>query len=141
MKESRKMAIQLGGLESVDVFGTSRGGMGSRRSTLGGRSVRNWGLGPDNVFGKASGSRRETEIDDEEALKWAALEKLPTYDRMRTTILTEMKGSKVFRQQVDLRADDLEHRRQQLIARLFNESSPDDENAKFLIKLRERIDK
>jgi hypothetical protein len=38
-------------------------------------------------------SSTEAEEDDQEALKWAALEKLPTYNRLHTAIL-ESKGSK-----------------------------------------------
>ncbi|KAI4989248.1 hypothetical protein ZWY2020_036565 [Hordeum vulgare] len=30
--------------------------------------------------------------DDEEALRWAALEKLPTYDRARTAVLSMPEG-------------------------------------------------
>ncbi|CAM6099489.1 unnamed protein product [Calypogeia fissa] len=136
------MAISSGAAVSgLDAMRDS-GRMGSRRSGLSGRSSRNWGIGPDNVFGRASGSRmEENEIDDEEALKWAALEKLPTYDRMRTTILESMKGSKVHREHVDLRTVSQEKLRRELIAKLFNDSNPDDDNYKFLVKLRERIDR
>ena len=37
-------------------------------------------------------TRSSREEDDEEALKWAALEKLPTFDRLRKGILTTSKG-------------------------------------------------
>ncbi|KAL3679939.1 hypothetical protein R1sor_022895 [Riccia sorocarpa] len=83
-----------GAFQSIDVWaeGLPRSLTGSRRST----SSRHWGLGPDNVFARRSESRGENEVDDEEALRSAALEKLPTYDRMRTTILEQLKGSQRF---------------------------------------------
>ncbi|KAJ7542553.1 hypothetical protein O6H91_09G000200 [Diphasiastrum complanatum] len=91
----------------------------------------------DNVFQRASGSR--TEIDDEEALTWAALEKLPTYERLRTAILKQYTPEeKLVLQQLDLRklgtAD-----RHNLIEALLKVA--DEDNEKFLRKLRQRIDR
>lgn len=37
-------------------------------------------------------SRSSRDEDDEEALRWAALEKLPTYDRARTAVLAMPEG-------------------------------------------------
>ncbi|KAM7254437.1 hypothetical protein ACFE04_003817 [Oxalis oulophora] len=52
-----------------------------------GMSRANWGM--EEVF--ASGrenSRRNSQLDeDEEALKWAAIERLPTYNRLRTSVI------------------------------------------------------
>jgi hypothetical protein len=42
-----------------------------------------------NVF---SASMSRDDGDDEEALRWAALEKLPTYDRARTAVLAMPEG-------------------------------------------------
>lgn len=49
----------------------------------------------DTGEGRAAFRRSSTEAeeDDQEALKWAALEKLPTYNRLHTAIL-ESTGSK-----------------------------------------------
>ncbi|KAL2654248.1 hypothetical protein R1flu_022376 [Riccia fluitans] len=99
----------------------------------------NLNLGPDVEFRESS--RRDNEMDDEEALKWAALEKLPTHDRLRTTILEKIAGSKRFREEVDLRilsAGDPTAR--DFIQKLFAVSSPDEDNEKFLRKLRGRLD-
>jgi hypothetical protein len=41
--------------------------------------------------------------DDEDVFKWAALEKFPTYDRLRTTILHKHLGSRVVHEEVDVR--------------------------------------
>ncbi|KAG6547995.1 hypothetical protein Mapa_010429 [Marchantia paleacea] len=134
-------ASNAGAFQAIEVWGEgrlSRSLTGSRRST----SSRHWGVGPDNVFARGSESRRggEDEPDDEEALRWAALEKLPTYDRMRTTILEQMKGSQRFPEQLDLR-DIAPAHRHDLLNRVFNISSTEEDNEKFLKKFRERIDR
>ncbi|KAK4482015.1 hypothetical protein RD792_012931 [Penstemon davidsonii] len=113
----------------------------SRRSI--GRSLSRTIL--EEVF---SGSipRRSTvrAAEDEEALRWAALEKLPTYDRLRKTILksfmeTPNHGSiKVVHKEVDVRNLDMNDR-QDFIDRFFRVAEED--NEKFLIKLRDRIHK
>ncbi|XP_058112277.1 pleiotropic drug resistance protein 1-like isoform X2 [Magnolia sinica] len=88
-----------------------------------------WRNATTNVF-----SRSHHEEDDEEALKWAALEKLPTYDRLRKGILTVAPG--------DLREVDIQslgtQERKILMDRLIKVAEED--NEKFLLKLRNRID-
>ncbi|CAA0810655.1 ABC transporter G family member 40 [Striga hermonthica] len=80
-----------------------------------------------------SRSARE-EDDDEEALKWAALEKLPTFDRLRKGLLFGSKGA----DEVDVRSLGFEDKRT-LIQRLVN--TVEEDNEKFLLKLRDRIDR
>jgi hypothetical protein len=46
------------------------------------RRVVNWSV----LTGVDNASRRNMANDDEEALKWAALERLPTYERVRNTL-------------------------------------------------------
>ncbi len=101
---------------------------------------RNWGGPADmNVFTRNSTqSTRDDAMDDEEALRWAALEKLPTYDRLRTTIMQKAMGSKIVHEEVDVRSFGL-HERQQIIDRLLQVTEED--NARFLMKLRNRIDR
>ncbi|GLT97658.1 hypothetical protein SLE2022_152130 [Rubroshorea leprosula] len=70
------------------------------------------------------------EEDDEEALKWAAIEKLPTYLRVRRGILT---GA-----EVDIKDLGFVERRN-LLERLVKIA--DEDNEKFLLKLRERIER
>ncbi|XP_010267164.1 PREDICTED: ABC transporter G family member 36-like [Nelumbo nucifera] len=102
----------------------------------------NWGM--EDVFTRSMGSRRSRHADeDEEALKWAALEKLPTYDRLRTTILksfvdNENQGNKFVHKEVDVRKLDMNDR-QEFIERIFKVAEED--NEKFQRKLRNRIDK
>ncbi|GER48394.1 pleiotropic drug resistance protein 1 [Striga asiatica] len=80
-------------------------------------------------------SRAHEDEDDEEALKWAALEKLPTFDRLRKGLLV---GSKGVVDEVDV--EDLGARdRKELLERLVKVVEED--NEKFLLKLKNRIDR
>ncbi|KAG8375439.1 hypothetical protein BUALT_Bualt10G0100100 [Buddleja alternifolia] len=79
-------------------------------------------------------SRSSREEDDEEALKWAALEKLPTFDRLRKGLLFGSKGAN----EIDVNNLGLQDKRN-LVDRLVN--TVDDDNEKFLLKLRNRIDR
>ncbi len=84
------------------------------------------------------GDAEEKEMDDEEALKWAALEKLPTYYRLRTSILQKFLGSKIVHQEVDVRHIGFAER-QKIIDNLLKVA--DEDNERFLLKLRRRIDR
>ncbi|XP_058112242.1 pleiotropic drug resistance protein 1-like isoform X3 [Magnolia sinica] len=79
-------------------------------------------------------SRSHHEEDDEEALKWAALEKLPTYNRLRRGILAVAPG--------DLREVDIQslgyQEKKILLDRLIKVAEED--NEKFLLKLKNRIE-
>ncbi|KAI3468322.1 hypothetical protein Pfo_024985 [Paulownia fortunei] len=79
-------------------------------------------------------SRSSREEDDEEALKWAALEKLPTFDRLRKGLLLGSKGAN----EVDVQNLEFQDKRN-LVERLVN--TVEDDNEKFLLKLRNRIDR
>lgn len=129
-------------LENIDIWGTQLRNTLSRsmsRTIRQNPSIRSWSSrGPDNVFTRSLRSRRDTEDDDEEALKWAALEKLPTYDRLRTSILKSFEGGKVITQEIDVRNLGMVER-QMLIEKLLKVTEED--NERFLIKLRNRIDK
>ncbi|KAL3500414.1 hypothetical protein ACH5RR_039507 [Cinchona calisaya] len=86
-----------------------------------------WSNTAMEIFSKSS-----HEQDDEEALKWASIERLPTYLRLRTGILTQEEGhpSEV----------DVKHlkpaERKYILNRVMNE---EDDNEEFLLKLKERI--
>lgn len=79
-------------------------------------------------------SRSSREEDDEEALKWAALEKLPTYDRIRKGILSGSQGGR----EVDIGDLGLTERKM-LMERLVRVA--DEDNEKFLKKLKNRLDR
>ncbi|XP_072999974.1 ABC transporter G family member 48-like isoform X2 [Typha latifolia] len=92
---------------------------------------------PTSVF------RRTTEEgDDEENLTWAALEKLPTNDRMRRGIIRQVTGDddagKLTSSEIVL--DKLEmQERKVLLEKIFKVVEED--NEKFLNRLRQRIDR
>ncbi|CAM6122577.1 unnamed protein product [Calypogeia fissa] len=95
-----------------------------------------WSLG-ETVFSRSSTLRREQ--DDEEALKWAALEKLPTYDRLRTAIMRSVgdNGKGSF-EEIDVTKLGYEDR-QHIIEKILKITEED--NERFLLKLRDRIDR
>ncbi|KAK3416796.1 hypothetical protein EUGRSUZ_H02558 [Eucalyptus grandis] len=79
-------------------------------------------------------SRSSCDEDDEESLRWAALEKLPTFERLRKGILTAGGGAN----EIDIRNLGF-HERKRLIERLVRVTEEDNES--FLLKLRNRIDR
>ncbi|KAJ7962916.1 Pleiotropic drug resistance ABC transporter [Quillaja saponaria] len=80
-------------------------------------------------------SRSSREEDDEEALKWAALERLPTYNRLKKGLLAASHGPT---NEVDVTDLGLQERKK-LLERLVRVAEED--NEKFLLKLKERIDR
>lgn len=89
-----------------------------------------WRSGAVDVF---SGSSRRD--DDEQELTWAAIEKLPTYLRLTRGILTETEGQPT---EIDInKLGPLQ--RKNLVERLVKIAEED--NEKFLLKFRERIDR
>lgn len=89
-------------------------------------------------------SGRPSAVDeDEAALRWAAIEKLPIYEQLRTSVLKEPvegdDGRKWYEhKEVDVRNLGLAER-QQFIERIFKVAEED--NERFLKKLRNRVDK
>ncbi len=80
-------------------------------------------------------SRSSRAEDDEEALKSATLERLPTYLRIRRGMLTYTEGQA---REIDIRALVLPARKD-LLNRLVKIAEKD--NEKFLLKLKDRIDR
>ncbi|KAG6487497.1 pleiotropic drug resistance protein 2-like [Zingiber officinale] len=79
------------------------------------------------------------EGDDEENLKWAALEKLPTYDRMRKGIIRQViDNGNVIASEVDVNNLGPQDRKR-LLEQIFKVVEED--NERFLIRLRDRIDR
>ncbi|KAL3745058.1 hypothetical protein ACJRO7_014206 [Eucalyptus globulus] len=93
-------------------------------------------LGPIRTYSNAhsihSGSRNRE--DDEEALKWAALERLPTYQRVQKAVLHGVTGDL---KETDLKKLGFEER--QGLLDMFLKSG--DTNQEFLQKLKNRIDR
>jgi hypothetical protein len=94
-----------------------------RRST----SSSNSNIWRNNSMDVFSKSERE---DDEEALKWASIERLPTYLRIRRSILNN--------EEVDIKNLGLTERKV-LLERLVKIA--EDDNEKFLLKLKERMER
>ena len=80
-------------------------------------------------------SRSFHDEEDEEALKWAALEKLPTFSRLKKGLLTTEEGQA---SEVDIR-DLRHHEKQSLLDRLVK--VPEEDNEKFLLQLKNRLDR
>jgi len=95
----------------------------------------------DDVF-----SRSSREEDDEEALRWAALEKLPTYDRVRRALVPSDLGlddgaeAGGGRGLVDVDVLSLgPQQRRALLERVVRIA--DEDNERFLLKLKDRIER
>ncbi|KAG2729209.1 hypothetical protein I3843_01G233500 [Carya illinoinensis] len=80
-------------------------------------------------------SRSSREEDDEEALKWAALQKLPTFNRLKKGLLTTPQG---VASEINIHDLGVEENKS-LIERLLK--VPEEDNEKFLQKLKDRIDR
>ncbi|EES01392.1 ABC transporter G family member 38 [Sorghum bicolor] len=108
-------------------------------------------------FSGASSRRRSgaDEVDDEEALQWAAMERLPSFERLRTGLMraaadasssdvsgggpgVRMRRRRHAHEEVDVRAMGLAQR-QAFVDRVFRVAEED--NERFLKKLRARIDR
>ncbi|KAG2642851.1 hypothetical protein PVAP13_2KG284934 [Panicum virgatum] len=94
-----------------------------------------WSAAGDNVFSLSSrGDGGGGADDDEEALRWAALEKLPTYDRARTAVLAMPEG--VLR---EINVEKLgPQERHALLQRL---AWVGDDHQRFLSKFKDRVDR
>jgi hypothetical protein len=91
----------------------------------------------DDVF-----SRSSREEDDEESLRWAALERLPTHDRVRRAILPPLDvadpAAAAGKGVVDVHGLGARERRA-LVERLVRVA--DEDNERFLLKLKDRLER
>lgn len=86
----------------------------------------------ENVFSRSASFREED--DDEEALRWVALERLPTYARVRRGIFRNMFGDC---KEVDV--SELELTDQRLLLERLIKSAEDDPE-QFFDRMRKRIE-
>ncbi|KAA8541857.1 hypothetical protein F0562_023009 [Nyssa sinensis] len=112
-------------MDGGDLYKASRASSSLRRNSS---SI--WRNNTMEVF-----SRSSRDEDDEEALKWAALEKLPTYNRLKKGLLM---GSHGAADEIDIDNIGFQERKN-LMERLVRVAEED--NEKFLLKLKDRIDK
>ncbi|KAL7184870.1 hypothetical protein ACSBR2_026922 [Camellia fascicularis] len=108
-------------------------GSGSRRSWASASLREAWSAGGTDVFHR---SKRE---DDEEELKWAAIERLPTFDRVRKGILKQvLDNGRVVHEEVDvahLGIQDKKHLMESIL------KAAETDNERFLQRLRARTDR
>ena len=78
--------------------------------------------------------QEEDDEEEEEALKWAVLERLPTYERARKGVLHGILGDL---KEIDLRNLEFQERKE-LLNKLIKNA---DKNEEYLKKLKERIDR
>ena len=124
------MAAAFGGEDLVQAAS----GPGSWRSG----SIREVWQGAPDVFQRNS-TRRHDAVDDEEELKWAAIERLPTYDRVRKGMLQQvMSNGRVVRNEIDVTNLGAQDKKQLLESIL---KVVEDDNDKFLRRLRDRTDR
>ena len=123
------MAAALAG-DDLSRSGSSASSSRSWRSA----SIREVWNAPD-VFQRSS---RQV-ADDEEELKWAAIERLPTYDRMRKGMLEQvMSDGRIVQNEVDVSHLGAQDKRQLMESIL---KVVEDDNERFLTSLRDRIDR
>nr|KJB36395.1 hypothetical protein B456_006G157200 [Gossypium raimondii] len=112
------------------------------RSMSSGRSYRSWTSAsfkevwqaPPEAFGR---SGRQDE--EEEELRWAAIERLPTYDRLRKGMLTQiLDNGKVVHHEVDVAKLGMQAKKQLMASML---KVVEEDNEKFLRRLRDRTDR
>ncbi|XP_015901954.1 pleiotropic drug resistance protein 2 [Ziziphus jujuba] len=105
----------------------------SSRRSWASASFREVWTAPPDVFNR---SGRE---DEEEELRWAAIERLPTYDRLRKGVLNKvLDNGKVVRDEVDVTKLGMQDRKQLMESIL---KVVEDDNEKFLRRLRDRTDR
>lgn len=111
--------------------------MGSWRSS---QSIREVFGGPRVVFMKNYSTRwREMAEEEEKELKWAAIDRLPTYDRLRKGMMKEvMNNGRVVHHEVDMTKLGNQDRKV-LMESILKVVENDNEN--FLRRLRNRTDR
>ena len=106
----------------------------SSRRSWASASFREVWTAPPDVFNRSG--RLET---DEEELRWAAIERLPTYDRLRKGMLRQvLENGRVVHDEVDVTRLGIQdkNRLMESILKVVEE-----DNEKFLMRLRERTDR
>jgi hypothetical protein len=122
----------------ADLSGGDLGRVGSVRNWKSG-SVREVWQGPPDVFSRNSTARRSEREEDEEELKWAAIERLPTYDRLKTGMLKQVTSKgRVFRNEIDVTKLGPQDK-QQLMDSVLKVAETDNET--FLRRIRDRADR
>ncbi|XP_071707223.1 pleiotropic drug resistance protein 2-like [Rutidosis leptorrhynchoides] len=116
----------------------------SRRMSVSSSSRRSWasasiGQALSGVPAGDAFARNVRDEDDEEELKWAAIERLPTYDRLRKGILKQvLDDGKTVHEQIDITNLGPQDKKQLMESIL---KVVEEDNEKFLVRVRARTDR
>ncbi|KAL9317878.1 hypothetical protein ACSQ67_014395 [Phaseolus vulgaris] len=135
--------------EGVDAGGEVVRSMSSLRMSIGSLSRRSWvSAGVSEVWGAGHGGDvfdRSTRVDcgdddDEEELKWAAIERLPTFERLRKSLVKRVleESGRFNYEEVDVSNLGFQDKKKLLHAIL---TTVQQDNERFLRSMRERIDR
>jgi hypothetical protein len=120
-------------LRSISSLRMNIGSSSSRRSWPS-TSVPTEVWSGDHVFER---NNKKEDVDDEEELKWAALERLPTFERLKKSIVKQVIESGRFSyEEVDISKLGI-HDKNKLMDGILK--SVEEDNEKFLLKMKERI--
>ncbi|MCD7447230.1 Pleiotropic drug resistance protein 2 [Datura stramonium] len=116
---------------------------GSRRMSFGSVSGRSWASASvREVFSAPGGDvfeRSGRENYDEDELKWAAVERLPTYDRLRKGVLKQtLDDGKIVHEEIDVTNLGLQDKKQLMESIL---KIVEEDNERFLLRLRDRTNR
>ncbi|KAJ6331383.1 hypothetical protein OIU76_009872 [Salix suchowensis] len=131
------MAAVLAGDDLARSMSSSGRGSFSYRSWAS-ASIREAWTAPVDVFSQNSGRRHQL-VDDEEELRWAAIERLPTYDRMRKGMLRQvLDNGRIVQSEVDVTRLGMQDKKQLMenILKIVEE-----DNEKFLRRVKDRTDR
>ncbi|KAF5747819.1 pleiotropic drug resistance protein 2-like [Tripterygium wilfordii] len=107
---------------------------GSKRSWAS-ASLREAWTPPPDVFSRSG----RQENDDEDELRWAAIERLPTYDRLRKGMLSQvLENGRIAHHEVDVTKLGMQDKKQLMESML---KVVEDDNERFLRRLRDRTDR
>lgn len=112
----------------------------SRRLSVGSGSRRSWATtSVREAWGASDVFQRSNREDDEEELRWAAIERLPTYDRLRQGLIKHvLENGRIAHEQVDIGHLGMEDRKTLMESIL---KFAEDDNERFLQRLRARTDR
>ncbi|XP_026442828.1 pleiotropic drug resistance protein 2-like [Papaver somniferum] len=115
----------------------SRSSIGASRRSWASTSMREaWSGGEQQQH---PSQRRHHHEEDEEELVWAAIERLPTYDRVRKSVLSSvMDNGRIRHSEIDVAKLGLQDKKQLMDSIL---KVVEEDNEKFLQRLRNRIDR
>ncbi|CAL0299773.1 unnamed protein product [Lupinus luteus] len=100
------------------------------------RSMSSMRMSNGEVFERNGSKRRE---DDEEELKWAAIERLPTFERLRKSLVKQVvESGRLCYEEVDISKLGVVEKKNIIDAIIKN---VEEDNEKFLSRMRERIDR